>query len=209
MCALALFASRFWARLAEARQAARVPRSLRMLVLAATLVILGQLMLGATMRGQHAGLAIPDFPLAYGHWWPEAGPEAVAIYNSGRVQLNGGNPITAFQIELQMAHRLGALAIFILVSISAVLAWRRLGGRDPLSRLALGWLGLISCQAALGAATIWYNKAADVATAHLMIGALALVTGALWSLLARERSEPAAETVPAAVFGGSAAGAHK
>ena len=35
---------------------------LRWLVLAATLLIFCQLILGATMRGQHAGLAIPDFP---------------------------------------------------------------------------------------------------------------------------------------------------
>ena len=34
-------------------------------------LILLQLMLGATMRHQHAGLAIPDFPLAYGKLWPD------------------------------------------------------------------------------------------------------------------------------------------
>ena len=33
-------------------------------------LIFGQLILGATMRHQHAGLAIPDFPLAYGKLWP-------------------------------------------------------------------------------------------------------------------------------------------
>src|SRR3954468_17811432 len=33
-------------------------------------LIFGQLVLGATMRHQHAGLAIADFPLAYGKLWP-------------------------------------------------------------------------------------------------------------------------------------------
>ena len=65
-CALALFTSRFWAGLVADRQILRVPSGLRTLVLATTLLILGQLILGATMRHQHAGLAIPDFPLAYG-----------------------------------------------------------------------------------------------------------------------------------------------
>ena len=48
-----------------------------------------------------------------------------------------------------------------------------------LSRL---WLGLILLQVGLGAATIWTNKAADVATAHVLVGALALAVGAgyLW-----------------------------
>ncbi len=44
----------------------------------ATLLIFGQLLLGATMRHQHAGLAIPDFPLAYHKLWPPLG-----ITNSG------------------------------------------------------------------------------------------------------------------------------
>ena len=39
------------------------------------------------------------------------------------------------------------------------------------------WLGLILVQVALGAWTIWSNKAADVATAHVLVGALSLVTG--------------------------------
>jgi heme a synthase len=200
-CALALFTSRFWARLVANRQILRVPSGLRTLVLATTLLILGQLILGATMRHQHAGLAIPDFPLAYGHWWPDTSADAVAGYNEHRVEINGENPITAFQIALQMAHRGVALAIFILVALCAWRAWRRLGGKDPLTKLALGWLALILAQVALGAATIWFNKAADVATAHVLVGALALTAGALWCILAYRRSEPLTETQPLDAFG--------
>ena len=53
------------------------------------------------------------------------------------------------------------------------------GKSDPLAKLALFWLALIVVQIILGAATIWSNKAADVATAHVLVGALSLVTGAL------------------------------
>jgi hypothetical protein len=35
----------------------------------------------------------------------------------------------------------------------------------------------------LGAFTIWSNKAADVATAHMVVGALSLVTGALLTII--------------------------
>jgi hypothetical protein len=44
-------------------------------------LILTQLILGATMRHQHAGLAIPDFPAAYGKLWPDTDPAAIARYN--------------------------------------------------------------------------------------------------------------------------------
>ena len=81
--------------------------------------------LGATMRGQHAGLAIPDFPLAYGKIWPDTSADAVARYNANRIEINGENPITAFQIILQMAHRVVALAIFVMV---AACAWIALAG---------------------------------------------------------------------------------
>ena len=51
------------------------------------------------------------------------------------------------------------------------------------TRLALLWLGLILAQVLLGAATIWTNKAADVATAHVLVGALALALGAILSIV--------------------------
>jgi hypothetical protein len=43
---------------------------------------------------------------------------------------------------------------------------------------------LIFSQAALGAATIWTNKSADIATAHVAVGALSLMTGAMTILVA-------------------------
>lgn len=47
-----------------------------------------------------------------------------------------------------------------------------------MTRLALAWFGIVNLQFLLGAATIWSLKAADVATAHVVTGALALLTGA-------------------------------
>ncbi len=160
-----------------------VSRGLRTLVLATTLLIFAQLIIAATMRHQHAGLAIPDFPLAYGKVWPTTNPDAVAGYNARRVSVTEETPITAFQIQLQMMHRVVAVAIFVLVAACAWLAWKRLGGKDSLTKLAFFWLALIFAQIALGAATIWTNKAADIATLHVMVGALSLVTGALWCLI--------------------------
>jgi cytochrome c oxidase assembly protein subunit 15 len=214
-CAIALFTSRWWMELERWPPARREENSAdkqavpatgapsRGLVLFTTILIFVQLIIAAAMRHQHAGLAISDFPLAHGNLWPDTSAEAVANYNAQRVSINAENPITAFQIELQMAHRVVALAILIL---TVACAWwaRRIGapgtaparmdnngepaetvlGAPIYQRLSLLWLALIIFQVGLGAATIWTNKAADVATAHVLVGALALAVGALWCAIA-------------------------
>src|SRR5208282_399196 len=101
----------------------------------------------------------------------------VASYNARRIEVVSANPITAGQIYLQLAHR--ALAMVILGAVGAC-AWRarrQAGSRHWSSRFTLVWLILILGQALLGAATIWSDKAADIATAHVMAGALSLATG--------------------------------
>jgi len=217
--AIALFTSRWWLEL-ERRSPARREKSgaeplagpeagvpLRRLVLFTTILIICQLILAATMRQQHAGLAIPDFPLAYGKIWPDTSAVAVQSYNEHRLNVIAENPITAFQIILQMVHRLVALAIFVLIAAVARQARRQLGKRDPLAKLALFWLGLILVQILLGAATIWSDKAADVATAHVLGGALSLVTGALWYIIAFRRSAVLPEIVHATTISGAYGGA--
>jgi len=162
------------------------------LITAFTALVLVQLILGATMRHQHAGLAIPDFPLAYGKIWPAMDTTSVELYNQKRLEATAMNPITAFQIALQMIHRLVALAILIGVACSAWLTRRNLGSKNPLSKMTLGWLILILGQALLGAATIWSDKAADVATAHVLLGALSLGLGVVLSLVMIRQSRSAA-----------------
>ena len=187
VAALALVTSRWWHNSAAQKQIA-VPRGLRSHVLYVTILIFIQLLIAATMRHQHAGLAISDFPLAHGKIWPDTSAEAIARYNAERVEINNVKPLTAFQVNLQMIHRLVAYAIFLGVAAAAMLARKKLGGRDGLTKFAFAWLGLLTLQIILGAATIWTNKAADVATGHVMVGALALLAGALWWLVAARRT---------------------
>lgn len=153
------------------------------LCLASTALILLQLILGATMRHQHAGLAIPDFPLAYGKVWPAIDSQSIAHYNQQRVEVLDANAITAFQIVLQMLHRLAAVGIFAGVLSCVWFCRKQFGGQHSLCRLALVWLGLVLVQVLLGAATIWSNKAADIATAHVLVGALLLALGSILSIL--------------------------
>jgi cytochrome c oxidase assembly protein subunit 15 len=192
LCIIAAMTSRRWDESLRALPIA-VPRALRYGIIAATLMIFGQLVLGATMRHQHAGLAISDFPLAYGKLWPATDAESIARYNQQRIEVTLANPITAFQIELQMAHRI--MAVLILAAV-AFCVWQarsfgfsRSGppeGGTPniLRQLAFFWLALILVQATLGAATVLLGKAADIATAHVLFGALSLANGVLLCIIA-------------------------
>jgi heme a synthase len=195
---IALFTSGWW------RNAVRVPcpgaGGLHRGALLLGVLILLQLILGAGMRHQHAGLAIPDFPLAYGEWWPAADPDSVARYNQVRGEVHATNPITPNQIWLQMAHRIMAVTVLL----GAIwLAWRV--PRRFSAELTVVWLsrvlvGLIVVQALLGALTIWTNKAADVATAHVALGALCFLSSALLVLAARRTVAPV--TIPQEAWSG-------
>ena len=171
-CSIALFTSRWWRKTTALQATAAGRKGLRRLFLLTTLLIFGQLMVGAAMRHQHAGLAIPDFPTAYGRLWPATDADSIARYNQERVEATGVNPITAFQIVLQMVHRAIAGAIVCLAALGAWLTRRQLRWQNPLSKISLAWFGLIMFQTILGAATIWTGKPANVATAHVACGAL-------------------------------------
>jgi heme a synthase len=158
--------------------------TMRPLLLCTSLLIFLQLTIGATMRHEHAGLAIPDFPLAHGQWWPDLSDAAVQRYNAARVEISAQDPITAFQIGLQLLHRLVAAAILAAVTASYWQLRKRLPSGHGLRRLGALWLGLTLIQAGLGAWTIWSNKAADIATLHVVTGALTLVAGALMCAVA-------------------------
>ncbi len=182
LAVIALMTSRWGNRIALPQNDNLIAR----LFLVTTALIFAQLIIGATMRHQHAGLAIWDFPLAHGRWWPELSASAVAGYNAQRVEITAAEPVTAFQIVLQMIHRLMALLILAGVGASA---WRtRLSGpAGGLRSVGHVWLGLILAQIGLGAWTVWSNKAADVTTAHVVVGSLSLVTGALGCLISLPR----------------------
>ncbi len=183
VCAIALFTSRWWT--SAAKLPVRDRSGLGYLYQALTALIFLQLILGATMRHQHAGLAISDFPLAHGKLWPALDPDSIARYNQERLETAALNPITPFAVGLQMAHRVLAFLLLAGVLWQACLTIRQLGRSHPVTRLSIAWVGLSVGQAVLGAATIWTNKAADVATAHVAGGALSLLTGAMLVLVAR------------------------
>lgn len=174
---IALATSRWWHATPAAGGEAR--RLARMFLVVAALIY-GQLALGATMRHQHAGLAIRDFPTAYGRVWPRLDEASLVRINQERIGSLALPPTSAAQIVLQMLHRMGAAVISMAVLTAAWLTWQQRRGLSG-GLLAAGLLGpgLIALQVTAGIYTIWTNKAADVATTHVALGALSLVWAGL------------------------------
>lgn len=155
-------------------------KMLARVVIATTLVIYLQLGLGATMRHQHRDLSILDFPLAYGKIIPDTSPARIIQINTWR-DARALSDVTPFQIWLQLAHRLLALIIAAGIIASLFLARRTRQNAGALARFSDAWFLLLACQITLGAWVIWSNKAADVATAHVAVGATIFALGVAFS----------------------------
>jgi heme a synthase len=124
---------------------------LRPAALGLTALVFLQLLLGALMRHTGAGLAIPDFPLAFGRLVPPLDDPRVAIHFS---------------------HRVGALAV--LIASTWVYVRSRRSGDPRLARPALAVVLLVILQAALGAATVLSARSPLPTTAHVATGAAVL-----------------------------------
>ena len=204
VCAIALVTSAWWQRVNVSDRAGFVP--LKGILVAVICLVFVQLLLGATMRHQHAGLAIWDFPLAHGQVWPATDEASVATYNENRYELQKslhaanqlldaqGNPktflasgheILSWHVWLQMLHRLGAVATLALVVAFAVKARRRLGHAHAFTKAGYVLLAMVVAQAGMGIWTILSNKAADVATGHVVLGAACLALSSLLLLAAK------------------------
>ena len=128
-----------------------------------TALIFGQLLLGALVRHMGAGLAIPDFPLAFGRLVP---------------------PLVSPYITVHFAHRVGALAVAVSVVTTAAVAGRCHRGDDRLWRPALLAIALLGLQITLGGVTVWSRRAVLATTTHLVVGAALLATSLTLTLRA-------------------------
>ncbi len=185
---IAITTTNFWraqSLTALSGQASERLRGIRTIAIVTTIAIYVQLALGATMRHQHKDLAILDFPTANSAWIPDTSQSALAKINAWR-DARAFSDVDAFQIWLQMAHRFLALLIGIAVIAFCVRVWKNANAIAVLRRLSTLWVVLFFLQFTLGAWTIWSNKAADVATAHVAVGAIMLSFGvSAWAICSR------------------------
>jgi cytochrome c oxidase assembly protein subunit 15 len=136
---------------------------LRRRLLILTSLVYVQILIGATMRHTGAGLAIPDFPLAYGRLIP---------------------PFWNMAIALHFTHRIVALLV---AALAAAVMWRvltRHGSRGELVRPAWALVAAVTSQITLGAFVVLTGKNEIVNTLHVATGALVLGTALFLTLRA-------------------------
>ncbi|HQR68576.1 MAG TPA: COX15/CtaA family protein, partial [Thermoanaerobaculia bacterium] len=99
-----------------------------------------QILLGAVMRHTGAGLAIPDFPLAFGRLVPD------------------GAGFARPGVPIHFAHRVGAVVASVLVLL-ALRASLRLKDRVPAAGTLAGlWAAALALQVTLGTFSVWTRK---------------------------------------------------
>jgi len=173
---IGLVTTNFWRSLEKIDVNPKKFAPIRRLAIAITLAIYVQLALGATIRHQHRDLSILDFPTANGAWIPDTSATTLAKINAWR-DARGLSDVDAFQVWLQMTHRFVALLIGIGVIAFCSRVWRGARQVAALRKLSIWWVIFLLGQLTLGAWTIWSNKAADIATAHVAVGAIMLSFG--------------------------------
>ena len=135
--------------------------TLRRLATATTALIYAQILVGATMRHTGAGLAIPDFPLMFGHLVPPHWDARIAVHFS---------------------HRVGALVVLAAVLTSWSRVRRHQGARKELLRTATLLVALVVAQATLGALTVLSARNVWINSLHVVCGALVLTTSLVLTL---------------------------
>ncbi|HEX8342464.1 MAG TPA: COX15/CtaA family protein [Tepidisphaeraceae bacterium] len=182
----ALAASRWWDRAAgpTARggidpSSATAARRTAWLVAGVWCCVACQLVLGVLMRHNNAGLAIPDLPLAYGKLLPPTSPAGLDAINAGRAWQHELDPVSMAQVWMHYGHRVGAIVVSVAVLLLVFRIVRKHRCANAIAWPAYILLGLVATQFTLGLLTVYYAKPAEIASSHVAVGALTLMTVAL------------------------------
>ena len=145
----------------------RVDPSLKRLATVALVVLVVQVALGGWLTSNYAALACPDFPTCHGAWLPEMDfRTGFDVTQTVGPNYLGGLMSSDARVAIHFAHRLGAIAVLLVVG---VLAWR-LGDR------VAGWslVAVLAAQLGLGIANVVFALPLAVAVLH-NAGAAALL----------------------------------
>jgi heme a synthase len=165
--AIALTTSAGWKRAYAQRGPVPDDRLLQQIATATTVLVYLQILVGATMRHTDAGLAIPDFPLAFGHLIPPTWDSKIAVH---------------------FAHRVGALVVTLFTIATTAHVFYHHRSRRELWRPSALLLTLLTLQITLGALTVLSHKHYIINSLHVVTGAAVLATSLVLTLRTRRRS---------------------
>jgi len=158
---VALVTSPGWKRAYAWRGPAPDDRVLQKVAAITTGLVYLQILVGATMRHTDAGLAIPDFPLAFGHLIPPNWDAKIAVH---------------------FAHRVGALVVTLGLLATTGHVFYHHRSRPELWRPSVLLLLLLTAQITLGALTVLSGRQYIINSLHVVTGASVLVTSLVLTL---------------------------
>lgn len=156
----------------------------------ALLAVFVQIALGGWVSSNYAALACTDFPTCQGDWHPPMDfSHGFAVFRELGQTAHGELLPFAALTAIHWTHRLGALAVTLLVGALALALWRT-GGHPSWRHWSLLLAGALSLQVGLGIANVLLSLPLPLALAHNLGAALLLtVTLAINLRLHVQRSE--------------------
>ena len=182
----------------------------RKLALVTAFLAFDLILVGGFTRLSDSGLGCPDWPGCYGHANPFQANEHIAAAEAAMPS----GPVTVVKAWIEMLHRYFAMAIGVLITSLAVIAWRRWWQTPRTLRAALAvspayttyLFVYVNLVGAFGALTVTEKLQPIFVTSHLLL-ALGLFSSLVW-LAARQSThapvDPAALALrkPALVVAG-------
>ena len=138
-------------------------------------LLIAQIALGGWVSSNYAALACPDFPTCQTLWWPETDfRQGFDVFQSVGPNYLGGLMDSSARASIHLSHRLGAVAVLLVLG---ALAWRlyRLHGPGAERRLGTVLGGVLTLQVCLGIGNVVFALPLWMATAHNGVGAILLL----------------------------------
>ena len=149
------------------------------------IVVIIQIALGGWVASNYAALACPDLPQCRGEWLPPTDMlEGFNIFQQVGPNYLGGQMDNDARVAIHLTHRLGAIVVTVVLIWLSLKCFRC--SVLQAKRFAIGLLGILAVQIALGISNIVFYLPLWVAVMHNLVGAILL--GYMVQLLYRIRT---------------------
>ncbi len=166
----------------------RVNAKIKMLAILAIIALAIQIALGGWTSANYAALVCADFPTCQGQLWPKMDWLGAFDFTTVGIFDSPGIPLeNTARVTIQMAHRIGALVTFLIISCLGYQLWRT--NDKILTMLAKIAIVLLLLQVTLGIANVLLGLPIFISLAHSLIAAILLIclTSILYVLNAKKQ----------------------
>lgn len=151
-------------------------RMLRRAAAVALAVLALQIALGGWTSSNYAAMACPDVPRCQNAWWPPMDlGDAFVLWRGLDINYEGGVLDHPARVAIHFMHRLGAILATLVLTATALLAWRQRRHSARLTRAAVLVGVLLATQLTIGISMVRKAFPLDIATLHNAGAALLLV----------------------------------